>query len=250
MIFSEIVVEMVELPLLEPRTVALPDRQMPLTGRWLVLIGALQHSGDTTILFSALRGCKRSGDRARRNNGELGSALLGRANDFFATAPVGGPPGNVPGTYACVVLDDPVGCPAGKWAAFSRGLGDLVGDAGNGDGDGVRASGDNGMWPTDLRRFTACDCVLACNVLFVCVCSLCLSPCSVDGRGYKGAVLVVGVFGAEELGELAVDCDEFEAWNESSGDRLTRFVGGVFKDSDLANDVKLRLGVTIVGDCT
>lgn len=32
---------------------------------------------------SALRGCKRSGDRARRSNGELGSALLGRANDDF-----------------------------------------------------------------------------------------------------------------------------------------------------------------------
>lgn len=32
---------------------------------------------------AALRGCKRSGDRARRNNGELGSALFGRAKDDF-----------------------------------------------------------------------------------------------------------------------------------------------------------------------
>lgn len=35
----------------------------------------------------------------------------------------------------------------------ASGDGDLVGEAGNGDGDGVRANGDNGMWPTDFRRF-------------------------------------------------------------------------------------------------
>lgn len=27
-----------------------------------------------------------------------------------------------------------------------------MGEEGNGDGDGVLANGDNGMWPTDLRR--------------------------------------------------------------------------------------------------
>lgn len=34
-------------------------------------------------LVSALRGCRRSGDSARRSSGELGSALFGRANDDF-----------------------------------------------------------------------------------------------------------------------------------------------------------------------
>lgn len=44
----------------------------------------MQHSGEMEHFTSAaLRGCKRSGERARRNNGELGSALLGRANDDF-----------------------------------------------------------------------------------------------------------------------------------------------------------------------
>lgn len=44
----------------------------------------VQHNGEIEHLASAaLRGCKRSGDKARRNSGELGSALLGRTNDFF-----------------------------------------------------------------------------------------------------------------------------------------------------------------------
>lgn len=44
----------------------------------------VQHNGEMEHFTSAaLRGCKRSGDRARRNSGELGSALLGRANDDF-----------------------------------------------------------------------------------------------------------------------------------------------------------------------
>lgn len=42
----------------------------------------LQHNGES-LVSPAERGCKRSGDRARRNNGELGSALFGRANDVF-----------------------------------------------------------------------------------------------------------------------------------------------------------------------
>lgn len=41
------------------------------------------HSGDIEHFVSALRGCRRSGDNARRSNGELGSALFGRANDDF-----------------------------------------------------------------------------------------------------------------------------------------------------------------------
>lgn len=44
----------------------------------------VQHNGEIEHLASAaLRGCKRSGDKARRNSGELGSALFGRTNDFF-----------------------------------------------------------------------------------------------------------------------------------------------------------------------
>lgn len=44
-----------------------------------------QQSGDISVhLLSALRGCSRSGDRARRSNGDPGSAPFGRANPFFA----------------------------------------------------------------------------------------------------------------------------------------------------------------------
>lgn len=32
----------------------------------------------------------------------------------------------------------------------AKGLGDLVGDAGKGEGEGVRASGESGMCPTDF----------------------------------------------------------------------------------------------------
>lgn len=42
------------------------------------------HNGDIEHFASAaLRGCRRSGDRARRSSGELGSALFGRTNDDF-----------------------------------------------------------------------------------------------------------------------------------------------------------------------
>lgn len=33
----------------------------------------------------------------------------------------------------------------------ARGEGDLVGEMGMGEGEGVLASGERGMWPTDLR---------------------------------------------------------------------------------------------------
>lgn len=54
----------------------------------------LQHSGDIDLVSAAERGCSRSGERARRNSGELGSALFGLANDVFL----------VPATL--VVVDD------------------------------------------------------------------------------------------------------------------------------------------------
>lgn len=44
----------------------------------------VQHNGEIEHFVSAaLRGCKRSGDSARRNSGELGSALFGRTNEDF-----------------------------------------------------------------------------------------------------------------------------------------------------------------------
>lgn len=89
-------------------------------------LGDLQHSGDITHLFSAARGCKRSGDKARRSSGDPGSALFGREKLFFfmfglmpeALVPTPALPpacekllllaGNAePGLYDCVVLDAP-----------------------------------------------------------------------------------------------------------------------------------------------
>lgn len=69
-----------------------------------------------------------------------------------------------------------------------------MGDCGNGDGDGVRANGDSGIWPTDLRLFGECR-------FFVAECSLCLSPCSVDGRWYGVEADELGVNVGEELAD-------------------------------------------------
>lgn len=62
----------------------------PMTALAACMVSALElstlllvHSGDMEHLVSALRGCSRSGDNARRSSGELGSALFGRANDDF-----------------------------------------------------------------------------------------------------------------------------------------------------------------------
>ena len=60
----------------------------------------------------------------------------------------------------------------------ARGEGDLVGEMGMGEGEGVRARGERGMWPTDLRlegewRVLA----LTCNLCFSP-----LRPCRDDGR--------------------------------------------------------------------
>lgn len=71
-------------------------------------MGGEQQSGE--IFVSALRGCSRSGDKARRSNGELGSADLVRAKPAFlvvaltAACSVGSV---LPGLYDCVVLDAP-----------------------------------------------------------------------------------------------------------------------------------------------
>lgn len=54
------------------------------------------------------------------------------------------------------------------------GLGDLVGDDGNGEGEGVRASGDSGICPMDLRRLGECK-------FLVLGASLCLRPCKDEG---------------------------------------------------------------------
>jgi len=208
-------------------------------GAWCVVtLSAGSHSGEMELdLVSAVRGCNRSGDRARRNSGDPGSDVLhGRPNDepavFLttttappltalmqqpdgppipptpavaphpdtATPPAPAAPGlddvSDDGLYDCVVLELP-----GWWPDENvSGLGDRVGDCGSGDGEGVRASGDSGIWPTDLRRFGECRFLVA-------ECSLCLSPCSVDGRWYGVGELgvTVGEELADELEELVED---------------------------------------------
>lgn len=46
-----------------------------------------------------------------------------------------------------MVLEEPAGCTWCWVRGSARGEGDLVGDTGTGEGDGVRASGESGMWP-------------------------------------------------------------------------------------------------------
>lgn len=80
----------------------------------------------------------------------------------------------------------------------ANGLGDLVGDTGIGgwgDGEGVRASGDRGMCPADLRRLGEC-------IFFATECNLFFSPWSDEGRGKCGWNPLAGLFGVVELGEL------------------------------------------------
>lgn len=74
-------------------------------GTWRgVFSGVLQHSGERTHLLSALRGCSRSGERARRSSGELGSAVLARGKPFFVGG-VGEPPSvTIPGTDGWATL--------------------------------------------------------------------------------------------------------------------------------------------------
>ena len=58
----------------------------------------LPHSGDMARLFSAERGCSRSGDRARRSSGDPGSALLGRDMALLAA---GDTDNEAPGLNTC-----------------------------------------------------------------------------------------------------------------------------------------------------
>lgn len=74
------------------------------------LMGGEQHSGDISVhLDSALLGCKRSGDNARRNSGELGSDDFVRTKpDFLLPAVTVCTTGNEPpGLYDCVVFEEP-----------------------------------------------------------------------------------------------------------------------------------------------
>ena len=100
---------------------------------------------------SALLGCNLSGESARLRRGEpaeLASVDLGREKDFLLGVRLM----LLPGEKVWVALEDPGWWPSGT----ASGLGDRVGDTGRGDGEGVRASGDRGMWPTDFRRDGEC----------------------------------------------------------------------------------------------
>lgn len=182
-------------------------------GTWCVVtLSAGSQRGDMELdLVSAVRGCSLSGERARRSSGDPGSDVLhGRPNDeladVFLLQPPAGPsaldtveqpaPGvdnRDDGLYDCVVFELP-----GWWPDENvSGLGERVGDCGRGDGDGVRANGDSGMCPTDLRRLGEWRFLVA-------ECSLCLSPCNVDGRcdGVGELGVTVGDEFADELDEL------------------------------------------------
>ncbi len=125
-------------------------------------------------VFCAELGWRRSGDNARRSSGEPGSQLLGRPR-LFLLAGVSvwlglGLDCCCPGLYFWVIFDIPGGWRIAAWpCTIVSGLGLRVGDVAIGDGEGVRASGDNGMLWTDLRRCG--DFVLGCWI-FLC----CLSP--------------------------------------------------------------------------
>ena len=108
----------------------------------LLPTSALLHSGEIVVDFlpSALRGCSRSGERARRSSGEpsvFGSADFGREKDFLFGVRLC----TLPGEKDWVALEEPGWWPSGT----ASGLGDRVGDTGRGEGDGVLASGDRGM---------------------------------------------------------------------------------------------------------
>lgn len=76
----------------------------------MVTLRAGLHKGEIEdgaglLLLSALRGWRRSGERARRSSGEPGSALFGLPNPFLFPEP--GVDNEVPGLYDCVVLELP-----------------------------------------------------------------------------------------------------------------------------------------------
>lgn len=80
------------------------------------------------------------------------------------------------------MLDEPSGWTTGK----ASGLDERVGDAGRGDGLGVLASGESGMWSADFLRFGRPVAEAVCSALLLAPqgdeCSLCFSTCSVEGR--------------------------------------------------------------------
>ena len=96
--------------------------------------------------------------------------------------------------YVWVVLDAP-----GTWWQASgdgkaSGEGERVGESGIGDGDGVRANGDSGIWPTDFLRLGECG-------VLVLTCNLYLSPCKEEGLADGEVVpLVPGEQGIESAG--------------------------------------------------
>ena len=57
-----------------------------------------------------------------------------------------------PGENVWVAWEEPGWWPRGS----DRGEGDLVGELGSGEGEGVLARGERGMWPTDFRREGEC----------------------------------------------------------------------------------------------
>lgn len=120
----------------------------------------------------------------------------------------------------------------------ASGEGERVGDTGSGccgsgDGDGVRASGDSGMWPADFRRDGECRLLALDSKLF-------LRPCNDDGRcGWNGSdepapvPLVAlswplaGLLGALDPGELDGDeCGESDAGLSALAARRCRRMGG------------------------
>ena len=96
--------------------------------------------------------------------------------------------------YVCVVFEAP-----GTWWAASgdgkaNGEGERVGESGMGDGDGVRANGDKGIWPTDFLRFGEWG-------VFVLTCNLYLRPCRDEGLADGDVVpLAPGEQGTESAG--------------------------------------------------
>ena len=96
----------------------------------------------------------RSGERARLRSGELGSADFGRVRVFQAEAGVSManefPP--LEWIERCVKAVSGDGDLVGDVDVGAIGAGGGSGVLWLGFGDGVRASGDSGMCPTDFRR--------------------------------------------------------------------------------------------------
>lgn len=219
--------------------------------------------------FSAERGWSRSGDRARRSNGDPGSADFGL--DSARCLAAGETDNEAPGLKSCVECELPGGW--WTWMGNAKGLGERVGETGkgcccgSGDGEGVRASGDRGMWPADFRLEGEC-------IFLATEWSLFLRPCREEGRwGWKWRAAedggpdagfiwpLAGLLGTDELGELdGVDRGESEAGLEAANWlQWWRKIGGEYPDvderlpgefdpdswdgNDRLNDWKLRLGV-------